>query len=912
MRNILFISVSLVFCAVLSAQNTYILDVNWDGGSSPLNITQEIRWTNTSDVNVDKITLLDWNHAYASERSPLGEFLANEFDYKLIRANKKNRGYTIISEIRHNKNNLSWKRLPDAIDIIEVTLPEYVVPKATFSFVIRYTVKLPNASIFKYGISKKEIHAKHWHLVLASQYPNGNWIKDSNLGLGKPNTIDTKISYRLHVPKKINTILPIQNNSDYSPLLLTTKDTYMRITSGKYELISDMLPNENLGDFNDTLTRISAFIQELFPSDQPQVLLAFQKDYSQKPLLSLESMPKFVDAFDKNQVVELKLLKAILEEYIQSRFINQPKDAAWITEGLPYFLWQQYVNSYYPDLKMTGSLSNWPIIKKHHFTQAPYYRSWEITANVSANKNRGQSLVTPQNELTRYNRRLANPYRAALALLYLESYLGDNTVLEAIKTAPKSNRLDVGLKNELKTKTDKPIDWFFDHYVHQNNNSDLSLLAKKVNDGQFKITISDTQKNTVIPLTVIKPNGEENTLWIPNDNLPYEDVFDKKTTKSLILNKTHFIPELKLNNNSYNLGKKIFRNNLRLRLFQDIPQSGTSVLLLTPELGYNVYDGLLAGLRVGNSSLLNNNFKFKLSPQIGTKSTQANGMGYVVGSLYHNKKSHYLTRFTLFGSSYHYAQEKRYSSFSPSIQFYFRPNGIQQNDRTFFLIRHISVLLEDLPKDDNRRNYGVSLASFQSKSGNALQNISYKTELQWANTFKKISAESEYITYYLPNRRATFRVFAGGFLKNKSNDNYFDYNSSRVNDYLFQYDLYGRSETEGFFSQQYIKAEGALRTAGNVKSSNKWLITAQSSITLWQWIEGYVEIGWIKNSKQKTHTHWGTGVSFNLIPDFFEIHFPLYDATGNLMSKRAYPKQIRFQLSLKPSSLVQLFSRSWF
>lgn len=912
MRNNLFVSVLLVFCALVGAQNTYTLDVNWDGGSSPLNITQEIHWTNTSDVPVDKITLLDWNHAYASERSPLGKFLANEYDYKLIRANKGNRGYTTISEIHHNKNSLTWKRLPDAIDIIEVTLPKAVVPKATFSFVIRYAVKLPNATIFKYGISKKEIYAKHWHLVLASQHSNGDWIKDSNLGFGEPNTTNTKISYHLRVPDEINALLPIQNNNDYSPLLLTTKDTYKRIAFGKSELISDMLPNENLADFNDRLTRISAFIQELFPTERPRVLWALQKDYSQKPLLSLESMPQFVSAFDKNQVIELKLLKAILEEYIHKRFANQPKDAAWITEGLPYFLWQQYVNSYYPDLKMTGSLSNWPIIKKYHFTQAPYYRSWEIAANISANKNRGQSLVTPQNELTRYNRRLANPYRAALALLYLESYLGSNTVLEAIKTAAKSNRLDVALQKELKTKTDKPIDWFFDHYVHQNNNGDLSLSAKKVNDDQFKITVSDTQKNTVIPLTIIKPNGEENTLWLSNANLPYEAVFDKKDTQSLILNKTHVIPELTLNNNSYNLGKKIFRNNLRLRLFQDIPQSGTSVLLLTPEFGYNVYDGLLTGLTVGNSSMLNNNFKFKLSPQIGTKSTQANGMGYVVGSLYHNKKSHYLSRFTLFGSSYHYAPKKRYSVFTPSVQFYFRPNGIQQNDRFFLLLRHVSVRLQDLPKNDTRRSYGVSLATFTAKKGDALQNISYKTELQWANAFKKFSAESEYITYYLPNRRATFRVFAGGFLNNKSEDNYFDYNTSRVNDYLFQYDLYGRSESDGFFSQQYIKAEGAMRTAGNVTGANNWLITAQTSTTLWRWIEGYAEVGWIKNRNQKAHTHWGTGISFNLIPDFFEIHFPLYDATGNLMTKPAYANQIRFQLSLRPATITQLFSRSWF
>ena len=134
----------------------------------------------------------------------------------------------------------------------------------------------------------------------------------------------------------------------------------------------------------------------------------------------------------------------------------------------------------------------------------------------------------------------------------------------------------------------------------------------------------------------------------------------------------------------------------------------------------------------------------------------------------------------------------------------------------------------------------------------------------------------------------------------------------QVNDYLFQYDLYGRSEREGFFSQQYIKAEGGLRTTGRLTSANQWIITAQSSTTLWRWIEAYAEIGWIKSKLQNPETHWGTGITFNLIPDFFEVHFPIYNATGTVVSNNAYPKYIRFQLSLRPAALVSLLSRSWF
>lgn len=912
MQSKLLFSYFLLCITFGFAQHTYHLDVTWDGTSDDLNISQVIIWTNTSDVAVDKIVLLDWNHAYASERSPLGKFLATDYDYKLIRAIKQNRSFTSIATIRNQREVLTWKRFPNAIDVVEVLLPKSIAPGAQFSFTVHYSVKLPSASIFKYGASKKELHAQHWYLVLAKQNTNGTWIHDSNLGFGKPKSPNALATFNLSVPADVNVMLPTSESDSYTPLLLTKKDTYKHIEFGDTTLISDMLPSTYKTNFDHVYARISAFVKEVFSNERPKVFSALQKEYAQSPLLVLESIPQFLKAFDKNQIIELKLLKIILEQCVEYRFGTNQKNGTWISDGLPYFLWQQYVNSNYPNLKMAGSLNSWPFIKNYHFTQAPYYRSWEIAANVSTNKNRGQSLETPKEELTRYNRRVANPYRSALALLYLDAYLGGNTVLETLKSTPKTNQLDNIFQQELAKKADKPIDWFFEHYISQDNNGDLSISAKKIDAENYELTVKSRKIKVAIPLFITKQGGEQTTRWILENELPFSDVFNKNSIKSITLNKDHFIPELSLSNNSYNLEKKHFRNNLRLRLLQDIPQSGNAVLLFSPDFGYNVYDGLLAGLKIGNSAMLSNNFKFKFSPQYGTKSGQLNGVGSLVGNLYHDKKSHYLTRLTLYGSSYNYAENKRYSSFSPSLQFYFRPNGIQQKDRSFLQLRHVSVRLEDLPETDPRKSYGVSLVNFTAKKGDALQNISYKTELQLASIFKKLSLETEYINYYTRNRRLTFRVFAGGFFQNKSEDSYFDYNSSRVNDYLFQYDLYGRSETEGFFSQQYIKAEGALRTAGIVDGANKWLITSQASTTIWRWIEGYAEIGWIKNSNQSTHTHWGTGISFNLIPDFFEVHFPLYDATGNLMVKRAYPKQIRFQLSLSFASITQLFSRSWF
>lgn len=905
--------VFLVFSCFGYSQHKYVVDVVWEHEDSPLEITQIITFTNTSKITLNALFLLDWNHAYSSERSPLGKFLANEFDYKLIRTNKQKRGETHIVNIQENQNDLHWKRLANKRDIIEVMLPYGLKPQASFTFTVTYKLQLPSAGVFKFGKSKNELFVNFWHLLLATLESNGSWTLNSNLGFGLPNSPEVATTYSFTLPPAYRRILPRNNTKKPSALLLTTSDHYTDVPFGKASLLTNMLP---VGGINDELKKgmneIVTFLNYYFDFDDSFSYRALQKEYNQKPLLALESFPMFVGAFDKTQVQILRLLKTLLDHCVFEKYGKQEDASSWLLEGLPYYLWYKFVEAHYPDLKISGKLSTWPIIKNYHFTQAPYYRSWELAANVSANKNRGQALITPQNKRTRYNRKVANPNRAALALMYLDAYLGENVLESAIVTLPQSSRLDSILRQNVTKQTNKPIDWFFDYYIYQDNNADFSIYGKKIADDSFKIRIKSTQKQTVIPIDIEQIGGTTKTFWLSKKEMPYTTTFNKNEVASITINKNHLIPEWSLNNNSFNPNKKIFRNNLRLRLLQDIPKSGTAVLLATPEFSYNLYDGFLGGISLGNNSILSNRYRFKLSPQFGTTSKKLNGIGYVNANRYYENRSHYLTRFTLFGSSFHYAPKKRYTVFSPSIQFYYRPKGIQNNQRSYLNLRHVSVRLQGLDNQENLRNYGVSLASFESRIGNALKNITYKSEFQWASPFKKISVEGEYITYYAPNRRWNFRAFGGLFFQNKDNDSYFDFNASRVNDYLFRYDLYGRSENDGFFSQQYIKAEGALRTVGLVSSANRWLITAQTCTTLWRWIEGYAEIGFIKNVNHKTHTHWGTGVTFNIIPDFFEIYFPLYDNTGNLLTKNSYPKQIRFQLSLRPSALAQLFSRSWF
>jgi hypothetical protein len=48
------------------------------------------------------------------------------------------------------------------------------------------------------------------------------------------------------------------------------------------------------------------------------------------------------------------------------------------------------------------------------------------------------------------------------------------------------------------------------------------------------------------------------------------------------------------------------------------------------------------------------------------------------------------------------------------------------------------------------------------------------------------------------NRQVSLRIYAGTFLYNNSNSDFFSFALDRPTDYLFDYGYYGRSESSGF------------------------------------------------------------------------------------------------------------------
>ena len=186
------------------------------------------------------------------------------------------------------------------------------------------------------------------------------------------------------------------------------------------------------------------------------------------------------------------------------------------------------------------------------------------------------------------------------------------------------------------------------------------------------------------------------------------------------------------------------------------------------------------------------------------------------------------------------------------------------------------------------------------------------TDLQFASNFGKATADVTFRRLFNDNRQINLRLFAGLFLYNSTNSNFFNFALDRPTDYLFDYNYLGRSESTGIISQELIVAEGDFKTKLPNASANQFLTTANASFNVWNWIEVYGDVGLMKSKSENVRFVYDNGIRFNLVPDYFELYFPVYSNNGWEIAQKNYQEKIRFVVVFNPNSLLGLFTRKWF
>jgi hypothetical protein len=267
------------------------------------------------------------------------------------------------------------------------------------------------------------------------------------------------------------------------------------------------------------------------------------------------------------------------------------------------------------------------------------------------------------------------------------------------------------------------------------------------------------------------------------------------------------------------------------------------------------------------------------------------------------------------GSSFQYAKDLTYSTFSPFALLEFKRKSLRDVASNAISASYIMVDREKSPTQTEHietNKYNIFNLNYGYSNPNILDDIRFSTGFQIASNFSKISTTAHYRLLTDTNTQFDFRIFAGAFLSNKTKTDFFSFALDRPTDYLFQYDYLGRSETTGIISQQIIINEGGFKSKLPVAYANQWLTTINSSVGLWRWFEVYVDVGFVKNKNEKIYFAYENGIRLNFIQDILEVYFPLHSNLGWELTQSNYSSKIRFVLTLNPKKIYNFAKRGFY
>ncbi len=929
-----------LLCPQLWGQHTNEIVATLDGPTNQIRIRQHFTYHNQSDKGLSTLYFNDWNHAYSNKNTALAKRFGEEFNRSLHLAKDRERGYTTIKTIVDNNYvGLDWKREGNS-DYITVNLNEVLKPNESIQLFFTYTIKLPSAKFTGYGHRDDGgYHLKDWYFSPAVF--DGEWHLYNNINLNDIYTDVTNTRINFTFPENLFLVSNYRKssvsgfpNGQYTQLIgdnrknceiiLNRDDRFTKhvtdfvtvstdIESNKYEEIAQGI----------SILKIAQFLQENLGSYPHGNLLVSEFDYNRSPLYGINQLPSFIRPYEEQFQFEMKFLKTAIRSYLKESLYLNPRKERWVNDAIGYYLMIKYVEEFYPDQKLIGKLSRIWGVRSFHLAKMDFNEQYALFSMLSARKNIDQALTTSNDSLIKFNERIANGYKAGLGMSYLSAYLGekkiDSTVLDFYKNYKQQQRVSAAdFRKTIEKYADKEVDWFFEEYVGSDKKIDFKIKSVEKTDDSITFMLKN-KRGTNVPISLfgLENDSVVSQYWFSNIDSTKSFTIPRGSEDRLVLNYDQKIPEFNQRDNWKTLNGWFSSNKkLKFQFFKDTEDPYYNQVFYVPIMNFNLYDGVTPGLRLYNKTFLERPFEYDIAPTYSfLERTMVGKVGFRYRK-YHNKTGLFVTNYSFSASTSHFEQNSRFSTVTPAISFGWRPNDLLSNRRQYLLLRYRNVFRsidESLQGElETDPDYGVLNARFTDVDNSIINYSSWSIDAQHSSEFSKLAFEWEYRKLFQSNRQLNLRFYAGKFLRNTTNSNFFSFALDRPTDYMFDLAYLGRSEDSGIYSQQVIIAEGGFKSKLENPFANDWIATTNASTNIWRWIEAYGDIGFIKNKGENTRFVYDSGIRLNLVTDYFELYFPVYSNRGWEIAQNDYGQRIRFIVTLSPRTLTGLFTRKWF
>ncbi len=918
---------------LIHSQHRVSLEVELDTLNTELIITQQMQLINDSNHNLNSFYFLDWANSFSDKTSPLGQRFAENFEANFHFEREQERGRTTIDSWKISDEAANYQR--SEVDQIQLKLPKALKPGDSIETRLIYRVKIPKDKFTRFGRDNSgNIHLKYWWIAPADLQEQ--WVVYSHKNLDDFQMANTNIELIVNYPSNLvfqTDLMPqktevYQNivkahftgtRHDIIPLYWTHEPEFKTYQTEHLTILTDFdLKKDTTNITQFQLNRIDQFLSHELGDLREEILLIGKRQYKRNPFYGLNQLPDFINPYPAGFDQELAFLKIIIDHYLKRELATNLRNEYWIRSGLLIHLMQEYVNRFYPNEKLLGSFSRWPVIRWSRLSKLEFNSQYKLIYLNGARNNVHQSLATPKDELINFNANISNEYLAGVHINLLKQYLGIKIFKNRIRAIFQESKKPLSAERYARILSGPKDDlsWYFDDLIQERTSNDFKIKQIDKQGDSLKVTVLN-KGLAKSPVTISSFIGGDlsGKYWTPPFKNKITVTIPHSSSERLVVNENNEVPEINVRNN-YKGIDQAYRKPIQLRLIQDIEDPNYRQIFILPAASYNLYDGLSLGLRWYNRTILPKPLHFNLEPQYALNSQSPVGRGSVIYNRWNETSNLFLQRFGIAGNYFSYDQGLFYRRLSPYTIFAFRDNSnLRKNKRQYLTLRSVHVTRDKaLAQVDREPNYSVYNLQFNYSDNNLINFYSAAFNAQLSSAFSKVSAQFEYRKLFLNNRQINLRFYAGLFLRNDTpdDDNYFSFALDRPTDYLFDYNYYGRSENSGIYSQQLIIAEGGFKSQLQPAFANQWITTVNSSINLWRWIFIYGDLGLVKNKGDRASVVYDSGIRTSFVTDYFELYFPLWSNLGYEPNLGNYAERIRFIATLDLETLSRLFTRKWY
>jgi len=637
----------------------------------------------------------------------------------------------------------------------------------------------------------------------------------------------------------------------------------------------------------------------------------------------------------------------------------------WMDEGLNSFNEMRYIETKYPELSLIGSVApgQTGLNKFLHIEDISQRYQYQLTYLLQAARNADQPMKDKADEFTSFNYAGIVYHKTAIEMDYLRQYLGekvfDNCMHEYYERWKFKHPQPADLHQAFEDISKRDLDWFFNDIVNTNNVIDYKIIKKTNPDrGSTKTStwmkfeqglIVKNKTNTIAPFVIQGIRGDtiaaeiwydgfkgKNIVYFPNGPYEYFKIDYKQRT-----------PDVNRNNNMLKEKGLCKRTEKPLLQFGGTIDNGTRTIInYLPVLGFNDYDGMMAGIAFYNPFLPQKQFEWKIMPMFGFKSMMPAGMARF--DVHKNtRKSELINNIDFYLAGQHFsidvnddARTGNFYKINPGMDIRFKKNNARSKiDRYLNLNSSLisetekvicttcnTLTSEPVYSDDI--NYGLfSKINFLYTNNKTLSLQSIFTEVEhgidpmaagsFMNDFLKISATWNYkLIYNEKGKSISVRVFSGKFIYNNTISARYNWRMDGqhgYHDYTYSHVFPTRFESDKLFSHQFIENHGAIKTSTALGQSIDWMASVNLKADLpIPVIKIFTDFGLSKNPSTAISTVYDAGIYFTFFKGFSDVYIPLL-ISQNISDEYAandynFAHRIRFTFNLQylsPSQLVK-------